>query len=69
MIMYSGSYVINLFKQKVVSEKSDIVATVTLHNNLFVIDSLTSSPHKSSIHIYIEERYVYTLSQIKIYTV
>jgi len=30
-----------LFKQKVVSHKNGIVATATLHNHLFVIDSLT----------------------------
>jgi len=34
--MHGGSYfVINLFKQKVVSQKNDLFATVTLHNNLF----------------------------------
>ena len=33
--MYGGSYVANLFKQKVVSHKHNMFATVTLHNNLF----------------------------------
>jgi len=32
--MYGGSYVVNLFKQKVVSQKNDVFATETLHNNL-----------------------------------
>jgi len=39
--LYGGSYVLNLFKQKVVSQKSDLFATVTPHNNVSVIDSLT----------------------------
>jgi len=33
--MYGGWYVINLFKEKIVSQRNDIFATVTLHNNLF----------------------------------
>ena len=39
--MYGGSYVVNLFKQKIVLHKNDLFATVTLRNNLSVIDSLT----------------------------
>jgi len=35
LTMYGGSYVVNLFKQKVVSQKNDVFTTVTLHNNLF----------------------------------
>jgi len=38
--MYGGSYVVNLFKQKVLPQKSNVLATVTLPN-LFVTDSLT----------------------------
>jgi len=38
--MYGGSYVVNLFTQRVIT-KNDIFATAILHNNLFVIDSLT----------------------------
>jgi len=34
------SYVVNLFKQKVLSQKNDLFATVTLQNNLFFVDSL-----------------------------
>jgi len=34
--IYDGSYVVNLFKQKDVSQKIDnVFASVTLHNNLF----------------------------------
>ena len=37
-----GSYVVNLFKQKVYHKKAIcLFVTVTLHNNIFVIDSLT----------------------------
>jgi len=32
--MYGGSYMVNLFKQKVVSQKNDLLATMTLHKNL-----------------------------------
>ena len=39
--MYGGSYVLNLFKQNVISQKNDLFATVTLHNNLSVTVSLT----------------------------
>jgi len=39
--MYGSSYVVNLFKQKIVLHKNDLFATVTLRNNLSVIDSLT----------------------------
>jgi len=39
--MHGGSYVINLFKQKVV-QKKDLFATMTLHNNLFVVESLNN---------------------------
>jgi len=53
-----GSYVVNLFKQKVVSQKKDLFATVTLHNDLFH-HRLSEHLH-SSIHICIEKRYVYT---------
>jgi len=35
LIWHCGSYMVNLFKQKVVSQKNDIFATETLHNNLF----------------------------------
>jgi len=38
--MYGGSYVVSLFKQKVVSQKNELFATMTLHINFFVIDSL-----------------------------
>jgi len=34
MTMCGSSYVVNLFKQKVVSQKNDLLATMTLHNNL-----------------------------------
>ena len=36
-----GSYVVNLFKQKVVSQKIDVFAPMTLRNNIFVTYSLT----------------------------
>jgi len=39
--MYGGSYVVNLLKQKVVSQKREIVAAATLKNKIFVMDSLT----------------------------
>jgi len=65
--MYGGSHVVNLFK-KAVRQKT--IFAVPWHNTtiLFVISSLTSL-QKSSIHKCMEERYVYTLSQIKTYTV
>jgi len=42
--MYGGSYVVNLFKQKVASQKNDLFATATLHNNLFC--------HRISYHLH-----------------
>ena len=58
VVMYCGSYVINLFKQKIVSQKNDIFDTVAQHNNIFLSQTLwPSSLHKSSIHICIEKRY------------
>ena len=33
--MYGGSYVVIFFKQNVISQKHDVFATGTLHNNLF----------------------------------
>jgi len=39
--IYGGSHLVDLFKLKVISRKHDLFATVTPHNNLFVIDSLT----------------------------
>jgi len=50
MTMYGGSYVVNLFKQKVVSQKNDLLATMTLHNNL--------GCHRLSEHIHCTNRYV-----------
>ena len=50
MTMYGGSYVVNLFKKKVVSLKNDILATMTLHNNL--------DCHRLSDHIHCINRYV-----------
>jgi len=50
MIMYGGLYVVNLFKQKVVSQKNDILATMTLHSNL--------DCHRLSDHIHCINRCV-----------
>jgi len=58
--MYGGSYVVNLFKQKVVSQKNDVFAAVTLHNNL-LCHRLSEHRHctpKSSINICIEKSHV-----------
>jgi len=44
--MYGSSYVVNLYKQKVLLQKNDIFATVTLHNNLSGIDYLTGLMRK-----------------------
>jgi len=68
--VHGGSYVVNLFKQKVVLQKNDLVATVTVYAAIFLSWTLwPSSLHKWSIDICIEERYVYTHSQIKSYSV
>jgi len=57
-------------KRKLYITKNDLFAAVTPHNKIFFSYALRpSSLHKSSIHVCIEERYVYTLSQIKTYTV
>jgi len=67
--IYGGSYVVNLFKQKVYHKKV-IIATVILHNNLFrhrLSDGLhcTSRPFT-----YVLRKDMSTLiSQIKMYTV
>jgi len=45
--MYSGSYVINLFKKKIVSQRNDLFATVPLHN-LFC--------HRPSDHLHCTNR-------------
>ena len=47
--MYGSSYVVNLYKQKVLLQKNDIFATVTLHNNLSGIDSLTGLMRKTGL--------------------
>jgi len=52
--MYGGSYVVSLFKQKVVSQKNELFATVTLHNNLFC--------HRLSDHLHCTNRpFIYVL--------
>jgi len=43
-INFETSYVVNLFKQEVVSQKIDLFTTVTLHNNLFC-DRLSDHLH------------------------
>jgi len=67
--MDGGSYVGNLFKQKVVSPKNDLSATVTLHNNLFY-HGLSDHIHCSNRPFtYVLRKDTLTLSRIKTYTV
>jgi len=59
--MYGGSHVVNLFNQKDALQKIYLCASLTLHNNIFLSQTLwSSSLHKSSIHMCIKERYAYT---------
>ena len=63
----SGSFVVNLFKQKVISQKINIFAPMTLHSNIFY--------HRLSDHLhctnrpftYVLRKDISTLSQIKTY--
>jgi len=63
--MYAGSYVVSLFKKKVASQKNDLFATLTLktltlYNNLFATDSLTTFiPQIVHSHIYCGKIYLH----------
>jgi len=64
--MYGGSYAVNLFKQKLYHKKTIfLLPSHTTQQSFLPMTFLTSSLHKSSIHISIEERYVYIISQIR----
>jgi len=68
--LYGGSNVVNLFKQKEVSQENDLLATMILHNNL--------DCHRLSDHIHyinrcvdvdgIDSRTVYPWSLLRRYT-